>query len=469
MRYFYLLSLVLSGLSLLAQDKSVKVIYPRTISIKSDSFKLYYPTWKEPETFKNIDSDTLDMGNDAVKNAYYLIISGHDTVRINYSNFPFAEQIFVPMELNGRKFTHRLRVKAVTAYFSADYITENSQKVNFDIPEVYELANIVWTLSKRGQTSNNLNKSSKYYQKALNYFSPFLGHSVFKAIDSTKKNYFEAYYDFRENSLAFSFEGDKIIRKEPYFYVMGNDDRSFSSLFEKLIPEIEDFAKTSNYRKFFADHNSYYKKSIKKQQKLIPVRKMWTWLEQNFDNKFNAYKIVYSPLIRATISTQNFLTFLPLGKGYFTESVMFVCGPEIFETLKMPNRKERIGYASGIVFTEIDHNYVNKLSLKYQHQIKSIFSNREIWASAGGDTERYSTALSVFNEYMTHAVFCRYVRQTFDKKAALKIIESRIDLMVNRRKYLKFREFTDKLISLDNRKKVKELYPEILNWASLIK
>jgi hypothetical protein len=135
----------------------------------------------------------------------------------------------------------------------------------------------------------------------------------------------------------------------------------------------------------------------------------------------------------------------------------------------MPNRKERIGYASGIVFTEIDHNYVNKLSLKYQHQIKSIFSNREIWASAGGDTERYSTALSIFNEYMTHAVFCRYVRQTFDKKAALKIIESRIDLMVNRRKYLKFREFTDKLISLDNRKKVKELYPEILNWASLIK
>jgi hypothetical protein len=128
MRYFYLLSLILSGLSLLAQDKSVKVIYPRTISIKSDSFQLYYPTWKEPETFKNIDSDTLDMGNDAVKNAYYLIISGHDTVRINYSNFPFAEQIFVPMELNGRKFTHRLRVKAVTAYYSADYITENSQR-----------------------------------------------------------------------------------------------------------------------------------------------------------------------------------------------------------------------------------------------------------------------------------------------------------------------------------------------------
>jgi hypothetical protein len=125
--------------------------------------------------------------------------------------------------------------------------------------------------------------------------------------------------------------------------------------------------------------------------------------------------------------------------------------------------------ASGIVFTEIDHNYVNQISYKYQKQINSIFDKREIWTGANGDTDRYGNPSSVFNEYMTHAVFCIYVKENYDEQTANKIIKNRVNLMVEHRKYIKFKEFNDKLLSLSGGRKVKDLYPDILNWASTIK
>lgn len=461
--------ILFSQLNTFAQEKVLITQFPKTITIKADSFQLLYPTWKKPITFKNIARDTSDMGNDAIKNAYYLLIFDKDTLRFNYENFPFEQKIFIPIEMGGKRFIQRLRINQVTGYFSNEYIEQNNKKANFEIPEVYELANIIWTLSPKGQTAKNLNKNSKYYSKMFDYFKPFLNHQLFKDLDSNVKDYYDSYYDFRENSLAFSFDKQKIVRKEPYFYVMGSDFENFGSLFQKLIPQIEDFAKISNFQVFYKENLPYYHESIEKQKNLMPVQKMWDWLENNFDNKYNSYKVVYSPLINATHSTQNFTTFLEGGKGRFQETVMFVCGPEIFENSKNKDLKEQEGLASGIVFTEIDHNYVNQVSYKYQKQINSIFDKREIWTGANGDTDRYGNPSSIFNEYMTHAVFCIYVKENYDEQTANKIIKNRVNLMVEHRKYIKFKEFNDKLLSLSGGRKVKDLYPDILNWAITIK
>lgn len=464
-----LLIIITSQFNCLGQDKVLITKYPKTISIKSDSFQLYYSTWKNNITTNKVEEDTLDMGNDAIKNAQYFLIYDQDTLKLKYENFPFEQKFFIPIEMNGRKFVQSLRINQVPAYFSQDYIVKNDGKVNFEIPEVYELANIIWTLSEHGQKADNLNKNSKYYENVYSYFKPFLKHRVFKELDSNIHNYADSYYDFRENSLVFVFNQNKIIRSEPYFYVMGHDWENYTSLFQKLIPQIEDFAKISQFKKFYKQNDSYYQKSINKQSELMPVKKMWSWLENNFDNKFNSYKVVYSPLIGATHSTQQYATFLENGKGSFKETVMFVNGPEIFEDSQTKDSKLQEGLASGFVFTEIDHNYINRLSYKYQKQIKSIFDKREIWTGKDGDTERYSDAMAVFNEYMTHAVFCLYIKDNYDEKEAKYIIEKRESLMVDRRKYIKFKEFTQKLMALREDKKVKDLYYGILEWANAVK
>ncbi len=469
MKYICLILTLFAQLKTFAQDKVLLTQYPKTVVINADSLQLLYSTWNKPIAFKNIASDTSDMGNDAIKNAYYLLIFDKDTLRFNYENFPFEQKIFIPIEMGGKKFVQRLRINQTSSYFSKEYIEQNNKKANFEIPEVFELANIIWALSIKGQSANNLNKNSNYYSKVYDHFSPYLNHKLFKDLDSNVIDYYDSYYDFRENSLAYSFDKQQIVRKEPYFYVMGSDYENFSSLFQKLIPQIEDFAKISSFQDFYKQNLTYYQESIRKQKDLMPVQKMWDWLENNFDNKYNSYKVVYSPLIDATHSTQNFNTFLEGGKGRFQETVMFVCGPEIFENSKIKDLKEQEGLASGIVFTEIDHNYVNQLSFKYRKQINSIFDKRDIWTGSNGDTDRYDNPSAVFNEYMTHAVFSIYVKENYDEQTANKIIKNRVSLMVERRKYIKFKEFNDKLLSLSDGRKVKDLYPDILDWAITVK
>src|SRR5205814_9647042 len=110
----------------------------------------------------------------------------------------------------------------------------------------------------------------------------------------------------------------------------------------------------------------------------------------------------------------------------FNEVIMYVSSIERIEAKKTEIVE---GLMSGIVFTEIDHNYVNPISMKYQKLIDSIFSKRDTWVSSGGDTKFYETPESVFNEYMTHALFCLYVLDKYDSGSADFIIKARETLM----------------------------------------
>jgi hypothetical protein len=147
---------------------------------------------------------------------------------------------------------------------------------------------------------------------------------------------------------------------------------------------------------------------------------------------------------------------------------MFVSGPNYYDTEPNASDALRQGIASGIVFTEIDHNYVNPVSRKYRSLIDSIFSNRTVWTDAGGDTRFYSSPESVFNEYMTHALFSLYVLDTYDPGTAQILISTREDLMVNRRHYRKFKEFNKALMEINQQNKstkIADLYSSLLQWC----
>ena len=146
---------------------------------------------------------------------------------------------------------------------------------------------------------------------------------------------------------------------------------------------------------------------------------------------------------------------------------MFVAGPGIYDSQEL-SAKQKEGLLSGIVFTEIDHNYVNPSSLNYAKLIDTIFSQRQLWVNPGDNSGFYRTPMSVFNEYMTHSLFCLYVLDKFDTAMADYIIKAREALMVERRFYSKFREFNKQLINLRNESKnvtAVELFPKILEWC----
>ncbi len=458
---------LLSLITCCVHAQAIERNFSKTLVAPDDKFSVRFSNYPETIPLKFIKNDTTDMGTDGSPGLSATILYGNDSVTISYTNLPYAEVFYVPLQSPSGTSTYRLHFNGVSAVFSSAYHIAHEGKVFTEIPEVYELANIIWLLSPAAQKAKDLIREGDYYQQVIKHFTPFINHPLFKKLDFPDSLYFEKYYDFRENSFAFSFKGDALVYEGPYYYVTGNDWDNYNSLFRQLAPMVEDFAKQSGFRRFYQEHQTFYNTQIKREEQLLPVNNMWQWLEKEFPGrKYQSYKVVFSPLIGGSHSTQNFCS--STGHGFFCEAVMFICGTQRYEDSSF-TEKQKEGLMSGIVFTEIDHNYVNPVSGKYGARIDSIFSARAKWTATGGDNGWYASPESVFNEYMTHAVFCLWVKENYDAATAEFVIANRERLMTERRHFSRFKEFNRALLALREQQagtNVAGLYPAILDWCS---
>ena len=345
------------------------------------------------------------------------------------------------------------------ANYSKEYIEKNRGKVVVEIPEVYELANIAIAISDYGlKDPYHVNKQSLYYKQVLKHFLPFKKHPLIRKIDELlnvdgKSAYMKSvlnYYRFRDNSACYVFKGNSIVPGGIYPEIWSPD------LFKKYIKLVEDFAKVTQFRKFYQDNLPYYQEQIQKYKEEVPVRKMWVWLERNFPERYDCYKIIFSPLIGCSHCTKRFES-----KG-FKEIVMFISGPGVY---KKSSGKVREGLLSRIVFTEIDHNYVNPITERYSNRVSKAFSDVEKWNKQSG----YCSPFGTFNEYMTWAVFTLYAYDNYNERDFKAINQIVVYEMVKSRKFVLFKQFDEKLLELYlNRKKgetIPDLYPKILEWA----
>jgi Domain of unknown function (DUF4932) len=339
----------------------------------------------------------------------------------------------------------------------------------FEIPEVYELANIVLALA-----FEPLNKpryilsATGYYKEVMDYFKPYQSHPLIQSLAIKDDNELgEKYFSFRENSYCFKIDADnKVVKNGQYHKVFYT---RFSSIFEDNIALLNDFIAATNFRSFYKSHQSYYKQLLKKTEAYMPMVKMWKWIEKEFPQRSQSYKTIISPLIDGNHSTQNY-TWLGNPDKPFRESLMFVCGAGVYEGKTEYTEKQVEGLLSGVVFTEIDHNYVNPTSDKYIDRINKILSKRAVWALPGKPADMYKNAYEIFNEYMTHALFFVYLLDTGFTGADYELVRVRRTAMnEERRGFHLFTKFTDHLIELyKNRpagKTIADLYPDILDWC----
>ena len=122
---------------------------------------------------------------------------------------------------------------------------------------------------------------------------------------------------------------------------------------------------------------------------------------------------------------------------------------------------------SRVVFTEIDHNYVNPTSDKYLTQINSIFSDRKKWLNEELTTA-YETPFKVFNEYMTFAVYTLYISDLYDEKDWQEYLPKMEGQMKDARGFIKFDAFNKTLLTYyqaNPNKTMEEYYDFILGWS----
>ena len=154
---------------------------------------------------------------------------------------------------------------------------------------------------------------------------------------------------------------------------------------------------------------------------------------------------------------------------------MLICGTNRYENSKL-SPKQIEGQLSRILFTEIDHNYVNPKTDRMGKQIIPIFKQNK-WIDStlvdrdGFNDSKIGGAKSVFNEYMTWAAFTLYLHDNFSKEDFDFINKSAEKLMIEGRRFVRFKEFNEKLLEMylarKEGEKVSDMYPKILEMRIL--
>lgn len=343
--------------------------------------------------------------------------------------------------------------------FTPQFIKTQKGKSEFLVPEVKELVHVLMALTPTGLRDSNLvNHQTPYYKKVLEQFGGYQNEPVVQDIEKLLSASWINYYNLSMNALRYYFDKNNL-KTDPTYYQMGFGTNNFEAL-QKLIPAINDFAKKTNFRAFFKKNQAYYEAQKRTLTSQMPIRQQWDWLERHFPERYAHYRVVFSPLIRGSHAAQRF------NDGNFQQCMIFICGPVASPN---PNPNVEEGLMTRIAFTEFDHNYVNPVSDKYVAKINDAFGVLDKWVLAEVKSS-YGNAYSVFNEYMTWAVFSLYASERFSAKNFQEINAITENLMVRGRGFTKFREFNQKLLQLyQNRpkdQKVVDLYPSILDWAN---
>ena len=94
------------------------------------------------------------------------------------------------------------------ATYSSKYVNDNKGKCIVEIPEVYELTNIIIAVSDHGQSSFQVHRDSEYVARVMKHFGPYRDHPVVKEQIFGKN--MSNYLGFRTNSYCYMFEADRI-------------------------------------------------------------------------------------------------------------------------------------------------------------------------------------------------------------------------------------------------------------------
>lgn len=438
------------------------------LRVLGDTVRYVFEADGSTDVFRFSAMDSVDTFNAPQeyegKPASWVFATGTQRITVGHDGGKLPHQRVAVTDGTTTKYLQLNFWPSLKANFSPAYQKQFRGTVTYEIPEAYELANVAMALTEAGQQDKNLvEQSGDYFPKVKAYFAPVAKHPLIVRLnEKLKGGNYNFYYGTRENAYAMTLDAaGKPVNRGVYSAVWGGTN----DLAEHA-DQWADFVRKSGFRKFYAENRTFYDEDIAEVTRLLPVRHMQDWLEAQFPGiRYDGQRVVFSPLINGAHSAQKFTD-----QGY-RESLMFICDARGYDRAKYSEAQIE-GLYSGVVFTEIDHNFVNPTSDKHLRAISETFGDRATWVQPG-KAEGYGGAYEVFNEYMTHAVHLLYIKDRYPADVYALVRKSRIDLNGPRRGFYRFEAFLDELQRrYDTRKPgqtVADLYPAVLAWAKGVK
>ncbi len=344
--------------------------------------------------------------------------------------------------------------------FTKNFQQQNQGKYKIEINELKELIHIMIAITKTGKENDDMiQQQGQYYKDVLTYFKPYENEAIVKTFDSLVNASIYNYIFLTGNGITYKFKGNKLVKDEVFEFVANKvaDVEIKVNPITTYKKQIEDFALKSNFKAFYNQQKTYFNQIIADYEKKANLDKQWTWLEKKFNSKINSYIIYCSPLINGLNYTGEF------DNNNFKLAYMVL--PSLDKYPKMTELQNEI-LNTRVMFTEIDHNYVNPPSDANAQTINELFKDRSIWVNENMyGTSAYPNPIKVFNEYMTFGVFLLYCKDHYDEKTFTTTTADVIALMTDRG-FPKMKDFTTNLFKVydaNENKKIEEWYPEFLS------
>lgn len=321
-----------------------------------------------------------------------------------------------------------------------------------EVNETVELALILAALSDLDRSTNNsIKRNTDYYTELEDYFKDYRDHPVFDKLGS----------DFNLPRLAGNAANYKFDEAGKLYLLEGSQDLwkdSAKNYFANNLKEIQDFADKSGYRKFYKSKQDLYARYVRNTAEAVDEKDMLDWLSAQFDIEVRPVKVFISPLMSGFHWTT-----------LYSEQQRIWINPLDPSRTKEFSEFEKLRYAR-VIFTELDHGYVNPVSSRYAEQIEEAMSDPEIWGNTRDAQYYYSPELK-FNEYMTWSVYLLYVKDKLNDRPGEfdKIFQETSRAMIKGRGFSQFESFAKKTLELydsNPSKKVEDIQKDMIEWSS---
>ena len=354
------------------------------------------------------------------------------------------------------------------AVFDKKYRDAHRGKIAVDIPEVYELVNIAIAMTPTGIANKDLvYQNSEYYKAVRKWFDPFQGHSLLAALEAVLKTQSSRYFTLKMNGNAFVFDKNgKIVRSKIFDRTGFSGERTNSLL--PFLDKLQAFSDATNFRAFYRQNRTTYDEQIRFYRETANIAGMKTWLDKNFpsSNDYSFYNVIFSPLVAYN---QSSTWFESNGFKELQPHVNFPYEQDIGRRLMgttISAESETI-FRGNIVFTEINHRYINPEAEKYAAQIAKATSNRDHWVDKKMGPNYYA-GIGAFDEYMNWALVSLRIADLARREDRDAMIASVDRMMTKGRGFPQFELFDRFLLDLYlNRKPgqtLADLYPQIIEW-----
>jgi Domain of unknown function (DUF4932) len=352
------------------------------------------------------------------------------------------------------------------AVFDKKYQELHRGKTFIEIPEVYELVNVAIAMTPIGIEDKNLIfKDSDYYKRMREWFDKYSAHPLLVALNGELKRNPGRYFTLKMNGYAFEYDKRGKIVQSKIYNRTGFRDETSNSL-KPYLSQLQSFSDETHFRDFYKQNLETYESQIAFYRDTANIAEMKRWLDKNFpaSNDYDTYKIIFSPLVAYNQSTTWF------SSNGFRELQPHVNFPYPQDARRYYGQMSEVGqnvFRGNIIFTEINHGYINPEADKYADRILKAISRRDRWVDKSKGPLYYG-GIGAFNEYMNWALVSLRIVDYAPKDEQDRMIANIDRMMVRNRGFLQFEKFDRFLVSLyRNRpagKTIADLYPQIIGW-----